>query len=111
LVRQRFFQTAFQRFGWTISRDLSCAERTVIKIACLNGGKSQRSRKFEFLLEIAGEIVVPGELDRWGKGSVSLNKTLRLASRPVRRVQRLVLEAERFVRPPEIRQMQSEIGV
>src|SRR5205823_3594436 len=110
LRTETFSQTADQRFGGQLGASFmggahgdqdGVFERR--EIAALP--------KFQFLLEIAGEIVVPCELDRWTEGRVGLdeNFTRRFtASGPAGDL------GEQLKRPfarAEIRHVQREIGV
>src|SRR6266487_3117118 len=67
--------------------------------------------KFEFLLKVAGEIVVPRELDRRAKGCVSLHKHLAGHFATSRASGYLRKKLKGAFASAEIRQMQREIGV
>ena len=67
--------------------------------------------KFEFLLEIAGEIVVPRELNRRTERRVSLHKNFARRFAASRATGHLREKLKRSFARAEIGQMQREIGV
>src|SRR4051812_37628396 len=67
--------------------------------------------KLEFLLEIAGEVVMPGELNRGREGRVGLNEDFPRCFAPAGPTSDLGEQLKGAFACPEVRQVEREIGV
>ena len=75
------------------------------------GRKIAALAEFEFLLEVAGEIVVPRKLNRWRKRRVGLHKDFARRFTAACAPGNLSEQLESALSRAEIGQMQGEIGV
>src|SRR5438552_17435174 len=74
-------------------------------------GKVAALPEFQFLLEIASEIVMPRELNRGAEGGVGLHENFARRFAPAGAARNLGEQLKRPFARAEIRHMQREIGV
>ena len=74
-------------------------------------GKVAALPEFQFLLEIAREIVMPRELNRGAEGGIGLHENFARRFAPAGAARNLGQQLERSFASAEIRHMQREIGV